>query len=161
MLRKTDSGNPADWLYLASSDLEGIRDLATRELAYHLCRSKLAEVIEKILKAELIRCGWLLEKTHDLMRLLELIEQRSPDLLAASEPLALNLAESYFRERYPGLISRIPIGWTCSPRCRRPNLSCRLSRRSLARSGVTTRTTAANAKCLSGIPSQTGCECHA
>ena len=102
MLRKTDSGNPADWLYLASSDLEGIRDLATRELAYHLCRSKLAEVIEKILKAELIRCGWLLEKTHDLMRLLELIEQRSPDLLAAAEPLALNLAESYFRERYPG-----------------------------------------------------------
>ena len=102
MLRKTDSGNPADWLYLAASDLEGIRDLATRELAYHLCRSKLAEVIEKILKAELIRCGWLLEKTHDLMRLLELIEQRSPDLLAAAEPLALNLAESYFRERYPG-----------------------------------------------------------
>ena len=102
MLRKTDSGNPADWLFLASSDLEGIRDLAARELAYHLCRSKLAEVIEKILKAELIRCGWLLEKTHDLMRLLELMEQRSPDLLAAAEPLALNLAESYFQERYPG-----------------------------------------------------------
>lgn len=102
MLRKTDSGNPADWLYLASSDLEGIRDLTTRELAYHLCRSKLAEVVEKILKAELIRSGWLLEKTHDLMRLLEWIEQRSPDLLTAAEPLALNLAESYFRERYPG-----------------------------------------------------------
>jgi hypothetical protein len=48
LLRKTDSGNPADWLYLAASDLEGIRDLATRELAYHLCRSQLAEVIEQV-----------------------------------------------------------------------------------------------------------------
>lgn len=58
MLRKTDTNNPADWLFLAESDLEGIHDLATRELAYHLCRSKLAEVLEKVFKAELIRCGW-------------------------------------------------------------------------------------------------------
>lgn len=28
-------------------------------------RSKLAEILEKILKAELIRIGWELEKTHD------------------------------------------------------------------------------------------------
>jgi hypothetical protein len=55
--RKTDSNNPADWLYLAESDLEGIRDLAARELAYHLCRSKLAEVLEKVFKAELIHAG--------------------------------------------------------------------------------------------------------
>ena len=67
MHRKTDSNNPTDWLYLAESDLEGIRDLAARELAYHLCRSKLAEVLEKVFKAELIHAGWFLEKTHDLM----------------------------------------------------------------------------------------------
>ena len=102
MPRKTDSNNPADWLYLAESDLEGVRDLAARELAYHLCRSKLAEVLEKVFQAELIRAGWFLEKTHDLMRLLEEIEHYSPDLLAESEPLALCLAESYFRERYSG-----------------------------------------------------------
>jgi HEPN domain-containing protein len=100
--RKTDSHNPADWLYLAESDLEGIRDLAERELAWHLCRSKLAEVLEKVLKAELLRCGWFLEKTHDLMRLLVEIEKCAPELLSDAEPLALNLAESYFRERYPG-----------------------------------------------------------
>ena len=70
MPRKTDSNNPADWLFLAESDLEGIRDLATRQLACHLCSSKLAEVVEKVFKAELLRCGWFLEKTHDLMRLL-------------------------------------------------------------------------------------------
>ena len=102
MLRKTDSNNPADWLYLAESDLEGIRDLASREVAWHMCHSKLAEVVEKVLKAELIRAGWFLQKTHDLARLLEEIEQFSPDLLAQAEPLALGMAETYFRERYPG-----------------------------------------------------------
>jgi len=59
--RKTDSNNPADWLFIAQSDLEAIRDLADRELGYWLCRSKLAEVLEKVLKAELIRLGWFLE----------------------------------------------------------------------------------------------------
>lgn len=34
MLRKTDSNNPADWLFLAESDLEGQRELAQRALAY-------------------------------------------------------------------------------------------------------------------------------
>ena len=53
--------------------------MATRELAYHLCRSKLAEVLEKVFKAELIRSGWFLEKTHDLMRLLEEIERHASD----------------------------------------------------------------------------------
>jgi HEPN domain-containing protein len=100
--RKTDSHNPADWLYLAEPDLEGIRELGGRELAWHLCRSKLAEVLEKVLKAELLRCGWFLEKTHDLMRLLVELEKYAPDLLADAEPLALSLAETYFRERYPG-----------------------------------------------------------
>jgi HEPN domain-containing protein len=102
LLRKTDSNNPGDWLYLAESDLEGIRELATRKLAYHLCRSKLAEVLEKVFKAELIRNGWTLQKTHDLMRLLEEIEKYTPELLTKSEPLGLALAESYFSERYPG-----------------------------------------------------------
>jgi len=94
LLRKTDSSNPADWLFLAESDLEGIRDLATRELAYHLCRSKLAEVLEKIFKATLIHGGWFLEKTHDLMRLLEQVETYAPELVPDAELLALSLAEA-------------------------------------------------------------------
>ncbi|MCZ7641063.1 MAG: hypothetical protein M5U12_36415 [Verrucomicrobia bacterium] len=52
MPRKTDSNSPADWLWLADSDLQGVQSLAREELAYPLCRSKLAEVVEKILKAE-------------------------------------------------------------------------------------------------------------
>lgn len=102
MPRKTDSNNPGDWLQLAEADLEGIRELGARELAYQLCRSKLAEVLEKLMKAELIRNGWFLEKTHDLMRLLEVLEKHSPDLVADVEPLALALADAYFRDRYPG-----------------------------------------------------------
>jgi hypothetical protein len=31
-------------------------------VAFSGCRSKLAEILEKILKAELIRTGWTLEK---------------------------------------------------------------------------------------------------
>jgi hypothetical protein len=42
---------------MAASDLEGLQRLAQDELAYSLCRSKLAEVVEKILKSELLRLG--------------------------------------------------------------------------------------------------------
>jgi hypothetical protein len=55
--RKTDSNNPADWLFLAESELEGVTELAERQLSHVLCRSKLAEILEKVLKAELIRRG--------------------------------------------------------------------------------------------------------
>jgi hypothetical protein len=68
-LRKTDSSNPVDRIFLAESDMEGIQFCAGRQISYHMCRSKLAEVVEKIMKAELIRIGWFLEKTHDLEKL--------------------------------------------------------------------------------------------
>ena len=90
MHRKTDSNNPADWLYLAESDLEGIRDLAARELAYHLCRSKLAEVLGKVFKAELIHAGWFLEKTHDpappLAKVMAAAAGLAPDIRDTSIP---------------------------------------------------------------------------
>lgn len=64
---------------MAESDLEALLVLAQREIGYSLCRSKLAEVLEKILKAEkaeLLRTGWFLEKTHDLDKLLDHLESR-------------------------------------------------------------------------------------
>ena len=67
-----------------------------------MCGAFSNSLLEKVFKAELLRCGWFLEKTHDLMRLLVEIEKYAPDLLADAEPLALSLAETYFRERYPG-----------------------------------------------------------
>jgi len=44
--RKTDSSNPADWLFIAESDLTGLQILANRQAAFAMCRSKLAEVLE-------------------------------------------------------------------------------------------------------------------
>lgn len=101
-MRKTDSNNPADWLHIAEGDLEGLRELAKQEIAYAMCRSKLAEVLEKVLKAELIRIGWFLERTHDLQRLGNELAARKSDLVPAVKPLCAALAEVYFSDRYPG-----------------------------------------------------------
>jgi alkylhydroperoxidase family enzyme len=52
--RKTDSNNPTDWLAIAESELEAIQLLVSREICCDMCRGKLAEILEKILKAELM-----------------------------------------------------------------------------------------------------------
>jgi len=100
--RKTDSNNPADWLLLAGEEIEAIKALARGKIGFSMCRSKLAEVIEKVMKAELIRLGWYLERTHDLERLLGELSARKSDLAAKFEPLTDSLAEAYFAGRYPG-----------------------------------------------------------
>ena len=102
MPRKTDANNPADWLWMAASDLEGLRVVAAQEVAFHASRGKLAEVLEKVLKAELIRLGWPLEKTHDLQRLRDALLARNSDLAISVKPLCDGLAEAYMVTRYPG-----------------------------------------------------------
>ena len=102
MPRKTDSKNPADWLLIVESDLELLRQGIANEWSFSLCRSKLAEVVEKIIKAELIRNGWELEKTHDLERLRLELEERKSDLEPLAAALCDDLAEAYFSDRYPG-----------------------------------------------------------
>lgn len=102
MPRKTDSSNPADWLLIAESDLELLRHGVTNELAFCMCRSKLAEVLEKILKAELIRLGWPLEKTHDLVRLHDRMVEWKSELEPLAAPACIELAQAYFSDRYPG-----------------------------------------------------------
>ncbi len=102
MPRKTDSHNPADWLWMAASDMELVRIGAGQEMGYAATRSKLAEILEKILKAELIRIGWELEKTHDLNRLLQSLVERHSDLVPVVEPLCDALVQVYFTGRYPG-----------------------------------------------------------
>lgn len=102
MPRKTDSNNPADWLFIAESELEAVQYLAGQEIAYTMCQSKLAEVLEKVIKAELIRLGWFLEKTHDLLRLARELEARKSELSPSVRPLALSLAGAYLTTRYPG-----------------------------------------------------------
>jgi HEPN domain-containing protein len=89
-------------LFFAEGDLEGLRALAEKQLAYEMCRSKLAEVLEKVVKAELIRMGWFLEKTHDLQKLANELAAHGSDLMGTVKPLCNALAEVYFSDRYPG-----------------------------------------------------------
>jgi HEPN domain-containing protein len=100
--RKTDSNNAADWIYFAASDLEAIRVCAQAEVGYPLCRSKLAEVVEKLLKAELLRLGWFLEKTHDIEKLSGELRVRGSDVLPLVDTLGDELTDAYFSDRYPG-----------------------------------------------------------
>ena len=76
--------------------------MAQQELSPQLCSSKLAEVLEKILKAELIRVGWTLERTHDLEKLANELNARGSDLVPEVRPLANAFSEVYFADRYPG-----------------------------------------------------------
>ncbi len=101
-MRVTDANNPADWLFLAESDLAGLRILADQEVSYHLCMSKLAEVVEKVFKAYLVYLGWRLVKTHDLVVLAKELESRLPVALPALRDMSTSLAERYFTYRYPG-----------------------------------------------------------
>lgn len=102
MPRKTDSSNPAHWLDIARTEVECVRMMAEKEFGFDLCQSKLAEALEKVLKAELIRLGWFLEKTHDLERLRKELRTRDTDLADRIQPLCTSLAEAYFTGRYPG-----------------------------------------------------------
>ena len=102
MPRKTDSKNPADWLLIAASDMDMVTMAVEREISFAGARGKLAEILEKTLKAELIRLGWELEKTHDLNRLFDLLVERDSDLLPLVEPLCDGLVQVYFTDRYPG-----------------------------------------------------------
>ena len=102
MPRKTDSNNSADWIFFAESDLEGIRLLVEAKVSGLLCQSKLAETLEKILKAELVLLGWRLVKTHDLQQLAEELRIRGSDLFPDCKTHCDALAERYFSDRYPG-----------------------------------------------------------
>ena len=102
MRRKTDSNNPADCLLIVESDMELLRQGVAHEWSFAMCRSKLAEVLEKIIKAELIRLGWPLEKTHDLVRLHDCLVEWKSDLEPGAAPVCLELAQAYFTDRYPG-----------------------------------------------------------
>lgn len=66
MPRKTDSGNPRDWMAFVSVDLDAVKLLIEHETAFAVARAKPAEALEKALKADLIQRGWKLEKMHDL-----------------------------------------------------------------------------------------------
>ncbi len=102
MPRKTDSGNPRDWLAYAKTDLDAVRLLVREQVAYPVCKSKLAEALEKGLKANLLTQGWRLEKTHDLQKLNDALAACDESVAEKLQSLVDDLAECYIEERYPG-----------------------------------------------------------
>ncbi len=102
MSKKTDAGSPGDWLDFAGADLEAVNLLAKQNVAFRVCRSKLAEALEKILKADLISRGWVLEKTHDLQRLADFLSEYDQSQTEKIQAVIDDLAEAYTQSRYPG-----------------------------------------------------------
>lgn len=94
---------PADLIFLAWSDLAGLQSLVKEPIALAMCIRKLAEILEKVIKAELVRRGWFLIKTHDLVKLNDELRNRDAELADRIQPLTETLAEKYFTDRYPGL----------------------------------------------------------
>lgn len=102
MPRKTDSGNPKDWLLFVKADLAAVTLLAKHETAFFVCKSKLSEALEKALKADLLSRGWRLEKIHDLQKLCDRMAGYDRRQAERIQSLADDLAESYTESRYPG-----------------------------------------------------------
>ncbi len=103
---------PQDWLRYAEADL-GVaeRELLTGEPAYpticFLCQS----AAEKFLKGYLIAQGWTLEKTHDVVELLEFCADFDAELgTMVAEGAVLN--EYIVAGRYPGDLTFEEIGET-------------------------------------------------
>jgi HEPN domain-containing protein len=107
---KRPEETPAEWYRFADEN----RQVAERELSYEepaahtvcfLCQSS----AEKYLKGYLIAHGWTLERTHDIVRLLELCREHDEtfaQLLADGETLNEYITEG----RYPGDIAHEDIG---------------------------------------------------
>ena len=99
-----------EWLRYAEGDF-GVaeREMSSESPAYHticfLCQS----AAEKFLKGYLIAQGWALEKTHDLVELLELCADYDAELGAMmAEGAVLN--EYIVAGRYPGDLTFEDIG---------------------------------------------------
>ncbi len=107
---KRPEETPAEWYRFADENWQ----VAERELAYHepaahtICFLS-QSAAEKYLKGYLIAQGWTLEKTHDIVRLLELCAEHDEafsELLADGETLNEYITEG----RYPGDIAYEDIG---------------------------------------------------
>ena len=46
MPKKTDAGNPADWMAFVREDLAAVSLLLGNQVSFHVCRSKLSEALE-------------------------------------------------------------------------------------------------------------------
>ncbi|MDW8025284.1 MAG: HEPN domain-containing protein, partial [Armatimonadota bacterium] len=92
---------PLDWLSWAQMDLQCAKLLLAHQdiynAAYHM-----HQAIEKLLKAYLLSRGWNLERTHDLVHLLNVASSHSREL--SKFKVLCEMANSFHLARYPRAI---------------------------------------------------------
>ena len=95
-----ESSYPMDWLIIAERDLHRVGVLLASEdpegAGFHL-----QQALEKALKAFLIYSGWRLQRTHNLVSLLDFVLAYGPGL-EEFRPLFKEVNDYYFAERYLG-----------------------------------------------------------
>lgn len=93
---------PKDWLKRGEKDLKRVGIMLEAEdfgdAGFHL-----QQAIEKYLKAYLLSKGWELEKTHDLVKLINYAVKYNPKL-ESFVSLCETVTEYYIEERYPFII---------------------------------------------------------
>ena len=101
-MKKTEAGNPGDWLFFATEDMNAVSLLYESKISFTVCKSKLAEAFEKSIKADLISRGWKLEKIHDLQKLCDLLSVYDSQKAESIQNTVDELSGSYTECRYPG-----------------------------------------------------------
>lgn len=99
--RPTRENDPADWFAFAEERLKGCDALRQHEGVTGLGIEALQEAVERYLKGYLIACGWRLEKTHDLRRLIAEAARRD-ERFSQFDDMADELTFDFFALHYPG-----------------------------------------------------------
>ncbi len=95
-----ESRYPGDWLDKARKDLRRVEILLqaddTEGAGFNL-----QQMVEKLMKAYLLAKGWRLERTHDLVKLLNSAIHYYKAKFEKYRSLCQQATEYYFEERYP------------------------------------------------------------
>lgn len=97
-----------EWLDRAKDDLDAIEELLKRKHLTNIVAFHAQQAVEKTLKAVIEELGIGLRKTHNLLRLDELIKSRYP-IIHDLEMLE-RLDSVYTESRYPDDVGLLPYG---------------------------------------------------
>jgi HEPN domain-containing protein len=95
-----ESRYPEDWLAKAKKDLRRVEILLAADDTEG-AGFNLQQMVEKLIKAYLLEKGWRLERTHDLVKLLNSAIHYYRANFEKYRHLCQQATEYYFEERYP------------------------------------------------------------
>jgi len=106
-----------DWIVLADKDLYVCEIILKDEYALtNIVAFHCQQAIEKYLKAFLIEKGSFLIKTHDLIRLNEMVNEIKN--MGLDENKLMEINEVYVESRYPGELGLMPDGMPSNEQAR-------------------------------------------